>query len=41
MSPHLDQAAALLAAYDDPAARHLRTKVEALHRPPADDTPTT
>jgi tetratricopeptide (TPR) repeat protein len=38
---HLNEAAALLAAYDDPAARHLRTEVEALHRPSADYTPTT
>ncbi|XVS65517.1 hypothetical protein ACQPYE_05500 [Actinosynnema sp. CA-299493] len=38
---YLDEAAALLAAYDDPAARHLSTEVEALHRPPANDTPTT
>lgn len=38
---HLDEAAALLATYDDPAARHLHAEVEALHRPPTDDTPTT
>ena len=38
---HLDEAATLLTAYDDPAARRLYTEVETLRQPPADDTPTT
>ncbi|MFD7652846.1 ATP-binding protein [Actinosynnema sp. NPDC059797] len=36
---HLNEAAALLTAYDDPAARRLHAEVEALRRPPADNTP--
>jgi hypothetical protein len=35
----LNEAAALLAAYDDPTARRLRAEVEVLHRPFTDDTP--